>query len=281
MTEEASFARISQTCGLAADDTKRFLRFAMVDGVFREPEKGIVAHTPASKALADPALRTSIWQMCQELWPAASRTVDAVVKWPGSQDPTQTGFNLANNTDDPMYIELGKHPDRAKRFADGVAVFGAKPGFAHKHVVEGYDWATAGNGLLVDVGGGHGSLSKAIAEHCPDIRCIVQDRPDVIVTAEVPPALADRLKFVAHDFFMEQSVSADVYLLRWILHNWSDKYAIKILKNLVPALKPGAKVVVIEMCLPEPGVNSPFEERQARYVLTPCAGASCTDPFDG
>ncbi len=238
----------------------------MTDRVFREPRKGVVAHTPASKALADPFLRNCIWQMCQETWPAASRTVDAMVKWPGSQEPTQTGFNLAHNTDDPVFVEVGKDPDRAKRFADTMTLFNMKPGFDNKHIVEGYDWAAVGDGLLVDIGGSHGSLSKAILERFPQIRCIVQDRSDIVTTADVPSAFADRLEFVAHDFFTEQPVSANIYLLRWVLHNWSDKYSTQILRSLVPALKHGAKVVVVEMFLPEPGVFSSWEERQARYA---------------
>ena len=266
ITEEASFANISRTCGLAEDDTKRFLRFAMTDRVFKEPRKGVVAHTPASKALCNSWLRGCIWQICQELWPAASRTIDALVKWPGSEEPTQTGFNLANNTDDPIFVELGKHPERAKRFADAMTYFNMKPGFENKHIVEGYDWAAIGNGLLVDVGGSHGSLSRAVLEHYPEIRCVVQDRPDIVKTANVPPALANRLKFQAHDFFTKQPLSADIYLLRWVLHNWSDKRAIKILRSLVPALKYGAKILVVEICLPEPGVFSQSDERQARYV---------------
>lgn len=267
MNEEASFAIISQACGLAEDDTKRFLRFAMLDGIFREPRKGTVAHTPASKALTNPFLRDCIWQMCQELWPAASRTVDAVMKWPYSEEPTHTGFSLANNTNDSLFVELEKDPERAKRFANAMNFFGMKSGFEHKHMVDGYDWATIDTGLLVDVGGSDGSLSIAIAERFPGIRCIVQDLSEVVMSAKVPPALADRVQFIAHDFFKEQKISADVYVLRWVLHNWSDKYSIKIVRNLIPALKHGAKVLIIEVCLPEPGVLSPFEEREIRYVI--------------
>ena len=227
IAEEASFANISRTCGLAEDDTKRFLHFAMTDRVFKEPRKGVVAHTPASKALRNSWLRGCIWQICQELWPAASRTIDALVKWPGSEEPTQTGFNLANNTDDPIFVELGKHPERAKSFADSMTYFNMKPGFENKHVVEGYDWAGVGNGLLVDFGGSHGSLGRAVVEGYPEIRCVVQDRQGIVKTTSIPAVLANRLKFQAHDVFTKHPLSAYIYLLRWVLHNWSDKRSIK------------------------------------------------------
>lgn len=36
------------------------------------------------------------------------------------------------------------------------------------------------------------------------------------------------------------------------MHNWADKYAVKILQNLVPALRPGARVVIHELVLQSP-----------------------------
>jgi chemotaxis methyl-accepting protein methylase len=83
--------------------------------------------------------------------------------------------------------------------------------------------------------------------------------------ALVPKDMADRVTFMEHDFFTEQPVKgADVYFLRWILHNWSDKYCIEILRNLAPALKKGARVVVNEFCVPPPGILTPFQEKPLR-----------------
>ena len=61
-------------------------------------------------------------------------------------------------------------------------------------------------------------------------------------------------------------VRAGVYYLRSILHNWSDKYALRILRALVPALEPGARVLVHELMLPEPNTVSITEERRMRFV---------------
>lgn len=57
---------------------------------------------------------------------------------------------------------------------------------------------------------------------------------------------------MGHDFFTEQPVKgAEVYLLKWILHCWSDKYARNILRALIPALRRGSKIVLHEYILPE------------------------------
>lgn len=74
---------------------------------------------------------------------------------------------------------------------------------------------------------------------------------------------------MAHDFFTEQPVvGADVYLFRWIMHNWSDKYCVKILRCLIPALKPGAKIIVNDNVLPQPGEVSKWKESRLRQVLS-------------
>jgi hypothetical protein len=39
---------------------------------------------------------------------------------------------------------------------------------------------------------------------------------------------------------------ADIYMLKWILHDWPDAESVAILRALVPALKPGARVLFID-----------------------------------
>ena len=99
-----------------------------------------------------------------------------------------------------------------------------------------------------------------IAREFPSLRFIVQDLPKVIEDAKknVPAELMERVIFMAHDMFTAQPVKdADVYYFRWILHDWSDKYCIKILKSLIPASKPGALLMFSERCI-EPSCTLPL-----------------------
>ncbi|KAL8733397.1 MAG: hypothetical protein Q9181_003605 [Wetmoreana brouardii] len=201
------------------------------------------------------------------MWPAATKTVEALTKWPGSEEPNNTGFNVAYNTDAIIFDEIAKYPDRDQRYADAMTYISNSPGLEPHHLLTGYDWASLGEGTVVDVGGSHGSISIAIAQRFPLLRCIVQDRPEVIGVGEksLPSDLRGRVSFMAHDFFKEQPVKdADIYILRWILHNWSDKYAVRILQRLIPALKRGAKVLVLEHILPVPGEISRYQEKAHR-----------------
>ena len=74
----------------------------------------------------------------------------------------------------------------------------------------------------------------------------------------MPDELKPRISFQAQDILQPNTVrDADVYLVRSILHDWSDKYAAIILKNLMPALKDGARVLIADFIMPEAG-KGPF-----------------------
>jgi hypothetical protein len=72
---------------------------------------------------------------------------------------------------------------------------------------------------------------------------------------------------MAHSFFTEQPVKdADIYYFRWILYGWSDKYCIKILRALIPALKRGARIILSERCLKTPCTLPLRQEKWKRCV---------------
>lgn len=52
----------------------------MTSHIFQEPRKGIVAHTAASKMLADnPIMRDMVGMVSEELWPSATRVRHALL----------------------------------------------------------------------------------------------------------------------------------------------------------------------------------------------------------
>nr|XP_027187902.1 probable O-methyltransferase 3 [Cicer arietinum] len=85
------------------------------------------------------------------------------------------------------------------------------------------------NGLesLVDVGGGTGTMAKALAKSFPQLECTVFDLPHVVVGLQG----TDNLKYVGGDMFKEIP-PADAILLKWILHDWNDEECVKIFKNV-------------------------------------------------
>ncbi|KAI1427098.1 S-adenosyl-L-methionine-dependent methyltransferase [Xylaria sp. FL1777] len=268
--QEASFADVAAATGLDQGLVRRFVRHAIVKDIFTEPRPGIIAHNAVSRLLAeDQVIHDWVSASTDDLWQAAAQTCNALDKWPGSQEPNETGFSMANETDQSIYVEFSKFPERARRFGNAMRSFTEGTGFELDHIVNNFPWGDLKEGTVVDVGGSQGFASFAIARKFPSVTCVVQDLEPVISAAEeeIPAELADRVKFMTHDFFKEQPVSgADVYFFRWIFHNWSDKYSIEILKKHIPALKPGAKIVINDNVSPQPGSLSKWQEDRLRSM---------------
>jgi len=166
-----------------------------------------------------------------------------------------------------MYQILESDPLRAKRFGEAMSLFASKKGMEPRHILDSYEWEkVVGSGLVVDLGGSRGQIAIPLAQRFPALNVLVQDLDNVVDGAEdlVPEEVKGRVRFMAHDFFTEQKVRAQVYYIRWCLHDWSDKYAIKILRCLIPALKDGARVVVHDSCIPEPEDMPRWKERRLR-----------------
>jgi hypothetical protein len=169
-----------------------------------------------------------------------------------------------------MFVTMGKSPMRAKRFGGAMASLTGGVGYELSYLLANYDWASlnAASATIVDIGGSHGFVCTALAEQHPDLKFVVQDLPKTVSSAPaLPEGLTGRIEYQAHDFFNPQPVKgADVYFFRWILHNQADKYAIKMLRQLIPALKKGAKVVINDHCLREPGEESAWDDKIMRSM---------------
>lgn len=142
-------------------------------------------------------------------------------------------------------------------------------------VLDAIDWKAAGEATVVDVststhrlperptnpsqlGGSAGHDDIVLAKAYPNLKIVVQDLPQVcpVFEKEFPADLKSRVSFLTHNLFDPQPVQADIYILKWILHDWPDVESVAILKALVPALKPGARVVFIDYV----GKNDPSED---------------------
>ncbi|KAJ1553833.1 Alpha-1,3-mannosyltransferase cmt1, partial [Cladochytrium tenue] len=252
----------------------RALRTVMTNGMFHEPAPGVVAHTAASRLLAtDPELAAWVGFNLEDIFPAAAHVHQALQADPAGTSLVRAGFQFAFGTVDkePMFATFAKDPVRAKRMGRAMASLTGGEGYEVSHLVGSLDLSDldAAGGTFVDVGGSHGFVCVDLAAKWKNARFVVQDLPSTVATAPKPSdqQVADRIEFMAHDFFTEQAVKgADVYFFRWILHNYSTPYAVKILRNLVPVLKPGSRVVINEHCLLGPGLENPWDEKIMRRM---------------
>lgn len=112
----------------------------------------------------------------------------------------------------------------------------------------------------------------ALAPICPEANFIVQDidarglQQGRAAVADADASIAQRIQFVEHDLFTPNPYKADVYLFRHILHDWSDEDVIRLVKNLIPVLSSGARVLVSEGIMPsgEARMTGALSEKQIR-----------------
>ncbi|KAH6674813.1 O-methyltransferase-like protein [Halenospora varia] len=293
----ATYAQIAEKVGLDEANVRRFMRHAMTNRIFKEVSPDAVAHSAASRVLAEdgamndwvgfcvddllPVSRTAFVKdiyfpgcvlllLCVAastrkipglafgsfLFPlAATKTITALEENPSASEPTQTGFCAANGTTnvEPMFATFGKDLKRAKRMGGAMTSLTGGEGYEVSYLVDNYDWASinAKSGTVVDIGGSYGFVCVDLANKYKDMKFIVQDLPKTVNSApKLEGDLGSRIQFQPYDFFTPQPVKgADVYLFRWIMHNYSDKYAQKLLKNLIPGLKKGSRILINDHCL--------------------------------
>ncbi|EHK26879.1 uncharacterized protein TRIVIDRAFT_140059 [Trichoderma virens Gv29-8] len=261
--------RLSGTT-IIPSDLRRLLRLSIANNIFQEPNIGSVAHNRASLLLLDDAaLANWVAFFTMDMMAPIANTVAAMKKWPGSQETNETGVNITFDHKDSFFDHLQADEARAKRYAIMLQSHGSREGYDISHTVLGYPWARLGASTVVDMGGSEGVVSFAVADEFPQLRFIVQDLAGMRTPEamdKIPKHLTNRVSLTTHDFFQPQTESADAYLFRHIFHAFSDKYTIEILRALVPALRPGARIIINDIVLPVPGLLSQLEEKSIRTM---------------
>lgn len=261
----ASYAEIAAASGLREDLCRRFIRLAMGSHIFTEDvDTQRVRHTASSRRLAtDPGFSDAVGLEIDDLGPASSKLIDVWEKYEqGAPEPDQSAFCMFNETDKPIFAFLASQPERARRFGGAMRHFTRGDSWDLRHMLASFNWPSIDQpgARVVDIGGGNGQISQYLARHTTHVRYIVQDLAHVVsqAPAQLPSDLKDRIEFVEHDFFKPQTIDPPpaAFLLRYVLHNWADKYAARILQALVPAMRKGTKVLIYEYVLEDGPVTN-------------------------
>jgi hypothetical protein len=217
---------LAQSAGAHAPTLRRVLRYLAAAGIFVENGDGRFALNAAAEYLqtAHPrSMRPSAIRAGEGMWNVAAGLLAAVQSGSVPYESVH-GTSFFDRTD-------------AREFAARMS--GSTAGLAESiATLESIARARR----VVDVGGGNGALLLRLLELRPELEGVIFDRPATIDA--VRESVAGRCELVAGDFF-ESVPRGDVHLLSWILHDWDDEQALRILRNVGPS------VVIIEVPLPE------------------------------
>ena len=154
----------------------------------------------------------------------------------------QNGFRRINGMSTFKWFDA--HPDEGRRFGSGL---GGLTRSEAQMIIATYRFPETGT--VCDIAGGAGVLLGEILGAQPGLRGILVEAPLVLAEAATylgSIGLADRVQLVEGDFFGQIDATADIYLLKWILHDWDDATCQRIIKNVASAMPSGARLVAIE-----------------------------------
>jgi hypothetical protein len=145
----------------------------------------------------------------------------------------------------PFFDYLEQHPEVGIPFQQTQAAYSlmADPALAAAYDFAPYD-------TVCDVGGGTGAFLKRILEANPRLRGTLLDMPGVVAN-HLMSDLGDRVEVVAGSFF-ERVPSADLLILKTILHDWSDEKCAVILARCREAMSADGRLLIIDRLLEDP-----------------------------
>lgn len=242
--ESLDAATLATRIGADAGNLHRFLRalasIAIVtdhgDGRFSLTETGQRLRSDHPESLKRMALHVGT-----QLSPAYAQLHSCVAT---GQPPEGISFGpqgFAELNEDPAAAAIFNQAmvDNSRRFAAEAAAACDMTRFA----------------TIMDVGGGYGAVLAQLLKAAPQAQGMVLDLPHAREGASglfAAEGVADRAEFVEASFFEPLPRSADAYMLKYILHDWDDDHARRIVEQVGAAAKASnGTVLVIEKVLPE------------------------------
>jgi ubiquinone/menaquinone biosynthesis C-methylase UbiE len=167
-------------------------------------------------------------------------------------------------------MEQAGRPSRWSQDPKANAIFRAVMGTApaENYAPIAAVWPFPSGGVVADLGGGGGALIRAVLERHPNLRGMLVDREASIEAAAAhfkSSAVADRCDLIAADLSESVPPGADVYMLKHVLHGYTDDKAVEVLRNCRAVVPPDGSLLVIEFVLPDI-VSGPAPELVGRFM---------------
>ncbi|MBW0462092.1 hypothetical protein O181_001807 [Austropuccinia psidii MF-1] len=280
---------IASRCDANPDRLQRIMRLLVSHHIFTSPKKGRFANNRHSLALdtgkpfqdlprelnsekymGPNTLPALIAHSTDEMFKSSSYLTECILEpsnsrlFFGDQSPFSHAFETG--MDFQTFLQLSFDQEvRLRRFIAATECL-SRIG-ASDQGLSGYNWSTMGNGLLVDIAGGVGHVALSLAQSFPNLRIVLQDRSEVITLAQAfwqknfPQAIyTKRVMLEPHNLFDRQTrKGAKVFFVRFVIREWNDEQAIKILKNLSDASSSATKLILVERTVTNWSLDSVHE----------------------
>ncbi|MEV8309156.1 methyltransferase [Streptomyces flavidovirens] len=237
-------AQLAKRVNAHPETLQRLLRLLASNGIFAERKDGCFELTPMAGALLEDApmsMRGIAVLMGHPIhWEDWSQFVDAVRSGEPSL-PKLRGMTA--------FEFLEAKPEYGEVFTKGM---GAMSTTETEPILAAYDFSRFGT--VVDFCAGRGELLAGILKKSQGMRGILSD-PRVGENGAgaylAEQGVADRCEVVESDLFGPVPEGGDAYVLKHIVHDWPEDQALEILRNVRAAMRPGGRLLLMEMVVPE------------------------------
>ena len=240
---------IARRTSTNADALRRILRPLAHDGILAMPSPDTFALAALSEPLRS-SHPTSMRQTVRQSLASWNRET-----WGALLDAVRTGepqFPALHGGKNLWEWFAAEAPEAGRVFHDSM---GELTRMTLPLLVAAYDFGK--HARILDLGGGNGTLIAGILRAYPnarggvlDLAGAIGDAPRMLDAAGV----RDRVELVEGNIF-EDSIPTgwDAYVLKHILHGATDALIARVLGSVREAMTPNARLVVIEMIVPEHG----------------------------
>ena len=143
-------------------------------------------------------------------------------------------FDMLYGTDYFSYLK--ENPLLSTRFNDAMVIISAQENAIIAQTI-------SFKGIVADIGGGTGQLLNNIAETNPINAGILFDLPEAVEQAtDLHPICSKQ----GGSFFEPIPCSADIFILKRIMHDWDDAQALQILTNVCNAMDENSRLYIID-----------------------------------
>ncbi|HDL7456879.1 TPA: methyltransferase [Yersinia enterocolitica] len=119
-------------------------------------------------------------------------------------------------------------------------------------LVRGYHFPE--NTTVADIAGGLGGLLLTVLQANPTLYGILFDQAPILARHRLGELGDDSRWRLQPGSFFESCPAADIYLLKYITHDWPDEKTAEILHNCRKAMLPNGKVLIMDNIIPEGNV---------------------------
>jgi hypothetical protein len=244
MTTELLAARTGSDPG----SLSRMMRALAGEGIFKKNKNGLYRNTSLSRVLAagKGSLRYALMQHLGSLnWNLFSEFPYTV----------KTGNPVfAKVYGQKIYDYLSGHPHESELFDRSMTNLSE---ISIEPVLSAVNFSNYA--VIADIGGGEGLLLSSILYKFKKSSGILFDLHEGLVgsgTILNRYGVTSRIRVMEGNFFTTAPAGADAYILKNILHNWSDEECLKILKNIVEVMPAHGTILILEMIIEEDNHSS-------------------------